>query len=81
MTEIEEEVILLKAITELIDSEVNFEMLDILGTDPDCQVQFRTMTHHVFFNIVLVDLLSRTDHLQAQRTSFRRRCPRTFGAF
>jgi len=61
MTGIEEEVILLKAIKELIDSMVNFEILDIVGSDPDCNILFRTMTHQRFFNIVLVDFLSRTD--------------------
>lgn len=61
MTAIEEEVILLKAVKELIDSMVNFELFEILGSDPDCQISFRSMTHQKFFNIVLVDFLSRTD--------------------
>jgi hypothetical protein len=61
MTGIEEEVILLKAVKELIDSMVNFEVLDVVGSDPDCNILFRTMTHQRFFNIVLVDFLSRTD--------------------
>src|SRR5437868_6250609 len=61
MTNIEEEVILLKAVKELIDSMVNFEILDILGSDPDCNISFKTMTHQRFFNIILVDFLSCTD--------------------
>jgi hypothetical protein len=61
MTAIEEEVVLLKAVMELIDSMVNFEILEILGSDPDCNIVFRTRTHQRFFNIVLVDFLSRTD--------------------
>jgi len=61
MTGIEEEVILLKAVKEHIDSMVNFELFKILGSDPDCQISFKSMTHQKFFNIVLVDFLSRTD--------------------
>lgn len=61
LTDIEEEVILLKAVWELIASMVNFEMLKVYGNDPDSNVLFNTMTHQRFFNIVLVDFLSRTD--------------------
>jgi len=61
LSQIEEEVILLKAVWELIDSMVNFEMLTIEGRDPDSNITFRTMTHQKFFNIVLVDFLSCTD--------------------
>jgi hypothetical protein len=61
LNDIEEEAILLKAIKELIDSMVNFEMLDLYGDDPDSSILFETMTHQMFFNIVLVDFLSRTD--------------------
>ncbi len=61
LSDIEEEVILLKAVKELIDSMVNFEMLDVLGNDPDSSIRFETMTYQRFFNIVLVDLLSQTD--------------------
>jgi hypothetical protein len=61
MTNIEEEVVFLKAIKELIDSMVNFEMLAILGSDPDSQIQFRTATHQKFFDIILVDFLSKTN--------------------
>lgn len=61
LSDIEEEVILLKAIHELIDSMVNFAMLSLKGTDPDSSILFETATHQRFFNIVLVDFLSRTD--------------------
>jgi hypothetical protein len=61
LNDIEEEVILLKAVKELIDSMVNFEMLDLYGHDPESSILFETMTHQRFFNIVLVDFLSRTD--------------------
>ena len=57
----EEEVVLLKAVQETIDSMVNFEMLSILGSDPDTEIRFESITHQRFFNIILVDFLSRTD--------------------
>ena len=60
-SDIEEEVILLKAVQELIDSMVNFEVLDLYGSDPDSNISFRSITHQRFFNIILVDFLSRTD--------------------
>lgn len=59
--DIEEEVILLKAIKELIDSMVNFELLDLYGSDPDSSISFKSTTHQRFFNIILVDFLSQTD--------------------
>src|SRR5947209_20495276 len=61
LNDVEEEVILLKAVWELIDSMVNFEMLQLLGQDPDSSIMFETMTHQRFFNIILVDFLSVTD--------------------
>jgi hypothetical protein len=61
LNDIEEEVILLKSVKELIDSMVNFEMLDLHGYDPESSILFETMTHQRFFNIMLVDFLSRTD--------------------
>jgi hypothetical protein len=61
LSEIEEEVILLKAIKELIDSMVNFEVLNLYGNDPDSNILFNSTTHQKYFNIVLVDFLSQTD--------------------
>lgn len=61
LSEIEEEVILLKAIKELIDSMVNFEVLNLYGNDPDTNILFNSTTHQKFFNIILVDFLSQTD--------------------
>jgi len=58
---IEEEVIILKAVTELIDSMVNYEMMSLEGKDPDSNIFFHSRTHQRFFNILLVDFLSRTD--------------------
>lgn len=71
MTAIEEEVILLKAIKEQIDEMVNLEVLHLIGTDPNSSVMFRTSTHCKFFNIVLVDFLSRTDkRASVKQTSY-----------
>ena len=61
LNDIEEEVILLKAVMELINSMVNFEMLQLVGNDPDSCILFESMTHQRYFNIVLVDFLSCTD--------------------
>ncbi|HSK73743.1 MAG TPA: hypothetical protein VK892_18745 [Pyrinomonadaceae bacterium] len=61
LNDIEEEIILLKAVNELIDSMVNFEMLDLYGDEQNTNILFETMTHKRFFNIMLVDFLSRTD--------------------
>ncbi len=58
---IEKEVIFLKAVTELIDSIVNYEVLDLLGNDPSSEVRFRTMTHQKYFTIILLDFLSCSD--------------------
>jgi len=60
-TNVEKEVIFLKAITELIDSMVNYEVLILLGDDPHSEVCFRTMTHQKYFTIILLDFLSRSD--------------------
>lgn len=61
LSNIEEEIILLRAVKELIDSMVNFEMLKLHGDDPNSSILFETVTHQRFFNIVLVDFLSVTD--------------------
>ena len=58
---IEQEVIILKAAKELIDSMVNFELMSLLGNDPDSEIAFKSITHQRFFNIILVDFLSCTD--------------------
>ena len=61
LSTLEEEVIFLKAIIEIIDSMVNFEVLELNGDDPDANISFNSMTHQAYFNIILVDFLSRTD--------------------
>src|SRR5687768_1549344 len=58
LTDAEIEVIVLKAVWELIDSAVNYVVLSIGGEDPHSEIRFHTPIHQRFFNIVLVDLLS-----------------------
>lgn len=61
ISSVEQEVIILKAVKELIDSMVNYEMMSLVGEDPDSNIVFNSSTHQRFFNIILVDFLSRTD--------------------
>jgi len=61
LTDTEVEVIVLKAAWELIDSAVNYAVLTIGGKDPDTEIRFHSSIHQRFFNIALVDFLSRTD--------------------
>ena len=58
-TRTEHEVIVLKAIWELIEEMVNYEMfLKPESTDTVTSVMFRTRMHQRLFNILLVDFLS-----------------------
>jgi len=61
MKGIDEEVIILKAVNELIYQLVNFELMSLYGNDPESSIKFESITHQRFFNIVLVDFLSVTD--------------------
>lgn len=61
LSKIEEEIVLLKAIKELIDSMVNFEVLALKRSDPDSSITFKSDIHQKFFNIILADFLSKTD--------------------
>lgn len=73
LSEVETEVVLLKAVNEIIDSIVNFEVLRIVGKDPDSEIRFQSTTHRRFFNIVLVDFLSTTDEqIPLNKTSYLR---------
>jgi hypothetical protein len=60
-TNVEKEVIFLKAITELIDSMVNCEMFDLSDDETDCKVCFQSVTHQKYFNTILLDFLSRPE--------------------
>lgn len=70
-SQIEEEIIFLSTVTDLIDSMVNFSILQVVGTSPDAHILFHTATHQRFFNILLVDLLSTCDkHLLGRQISY-----------
>lgn len=58
-TAIEQEIIVLKAVWELIDEMVNYEMFTKLSRVKDVQLMPNTSTHARLFNILLVDLLSK----------------------
>jgi hypothetical protein len=59
LTPLEQEVITLKAVVDMIGDMVNHEVMTIHFSDPDTSIMFKTMTHMAFFNIILVDLLSK----------------------
>ncbi len=61
LTSIEKEVVYLLATKQLIDEMVNFEVLSVLGENPDAEIRFKSSTHQKLFNILLVDLLSCCD--------------------
>lgn len=58
-TDLEREVIVLKAVTDLIDDMVNYEMFVKFTCTSDMNLKFNTMTHQRLFNVLLVDMLSR----------------------
>lgn len=57
-TKTEQEVIVLKAIWELIDEMVNYEVFGKLTRIEDVTLMFASMTHKRFFNVLLLDFLS-----------------------
>jgi hypothetical protein len=59
-TAIEQEVIFLKTINESIDSMVNHEILKLSEGVDGAQAIFKTAIHQRFFNIILVDFLSKS---------------------
>jgi hypothetical protein len=61
LNQIEEEVVFLKAIYDLIDSMVNYQMLSMVGGKPYSSVVFESSIHHQLFIILLTDFLSQTD--------------------
>ncbi len=51
----------MRAVKELIDEMVNHELMTFHGENPDANIMFASTTHQRFFNIMLVDFLSKTD--------------------
>jgi hypothetical protein len=59
-TAIEQEIIFLKASGESIGSMVNHEVLKLSEGDNGAQAMFKTSIHQRYFNIILVDFLSKS---------------------
>ncbi|WP_051953593.1 hypothetical protein [Methylocapsa aurea] len=64
-TDLECEVIILKAVTDLIDDMVNYEIFRKFSSTSDMSLVFKTPTHQRLFNVLLIDMLSKpkNDHL------------------
>lgn len=60
-SEIEKEIIFLKAVQELIDEMVNLRVLKVVGEDPHSEIRLESSIHQRFFYIILVDFLSQSD--------------------
>ncbi len=58
---IEKEIIFLKSVQEMIDEMVNYELFGFVGDEPQTEIRFNSYTHLKFFNIVLVDFLSKSE--------------------
>jgi hypothetical protein len=56
---IERELVVLKALTESLDSMLNHAVLTLRGTDPNTEIVFETSIHQRLFNILLVDFLAK----------------------
>jgi hypothetical protein len=55
----EQEVIVLKAVWDLIDDMVNYTMFSKFAPTSDTELRFETSTHKRLFNIILADFLSK----------------------
>ncbi len=55
----EKEVILLKAVQEIIDEIINYEIFSLYGEGEDCNIMFNSITHQKYFYIMVVDFLSK----------------------
>lgn len=58
---VEKEVIFLKAFYDLVNDMVNYEIIELLGNDPHSEIRFKSMTHQKYFNIMLLDFISETN--------------------
>ncbi len=70
LTPVEQEIITLKAALDMIGDMVNHETMTIHFSDPGSSVMFTTMTHMAFFNIILVDFLSKPGQFFAGDRSY-----------
>jgi hypothetical protein len=62
LTPTEQEVIILMAVWEMINSMVKRQILEVVGTDPDSEIRFGTGVDQKLFNILMVDFLSPPNH-------------------
>lgn len=58
-TKIEQEIIILSAIWDMIDGMVNYQIFEQLHSRKDTALTFKSAIHQKYFNIQLVDFLSR----------------------
>ncbi|HTW45003.1 MAG TPA: hypothetical protein VMD58_05610 [Acidobacteriaceae bacterium] len=63
LTPLEKEIVTLKAVLDMINDMVNHETMMFYLDGSDSSIAFKTMTHAKFFNIILVDLLSKPKEL------------------
>lgn len=74
-TSTEQELIVLRAVWELIDEMVNYEIFTKPNRVKDAELVPKTMTHKRLFNILLVDFLSKPNQgsfgLTAERAAAR----------
>jgi hypothetical protein len=61
LNDIEHEVVFPRAVFDVVNSMVNYVMMQISGSGTNCQVVFTSHEHRLLFNILLVDFLSPTD--------------------
>lgn len=57
----DDEIVFLRGAWGLIDEMVNYELLDLRGSDPHSEVRFHSNVHQRYFSVLLVDFLSKTD--------------------
>jgi hypothetical protein len=67
-SDLEFEVIGLKVALDTIDSLVNRQMLDFLGSGKDVEIQFPTEPHQKLFYIILTDFLSRNTDISLMQS-------------
>jgi len=70
LNKMEKEIVFLRAIKGLIDEMVNWEVMELVGEDPHSEVVFHSAIHRKFFNILLVDFLSRPDEKFTESQSY-----------
>ncbi len=70
LTPLENEVVTLRAVLDMVGDMVNYETMTFCFRDPDSSIAFKTTTHMAFFNIILVDLLSKPSQFFASDKNY-----------